>query len=125
MKYTLAEKIAGAEKRISATFTAIWQGKRAVKELQKVLELCNSRIEICLGNLAAYADALAYWAEMRQTSERDLAAWLAELPKLKKRLIGQRQYLRKLQAAQAEIDRRFAEEEAEIDLLITLAGALA
>lgn len=130
MKITLAEKIVRATARCMDTYRHIehltyqalpnaqWQYPHAVAEVSWLVHQAQQAPLSIRRRLQREAlDKASHLEEKRIVLEY----YKAQLRQEKKRLANQRAYLRKLKAEQAAIDA----EEADIEQLITLAGAIA
>lgn len=129
---TLAEKITLAEARIAETHRLIEKNEWAIKTLP--LEIGEGLAEAFYASYKAvhYDDAEKTHAKALNaiivdldTKNHELSAARWNLPLLKKRLANQIAYRNKLIAAHLEIERRLAEEEADIQDLINCAGSVA
>lgn len=128
-KITLAEKIRRAEARVVGTEAKLSRQKKHAKE---ALDEANqwhfemSRLIYADDDIDA-ANKRWFWQALDKWHGCKFALSLAQsrIKHYKAALANQKQYLRKLQAAQAKIDAENAEEDAYIDAMITLAGAIA
>lgn len=131
-KITLAEKIERATARIADTRRLIAKDEWAIKTLP--LEIGEGIAEAFYASYKAvhYDDADKTHAKRTNaiivdldTKQHELSVARWDLSLLKKRLANQIAYRNKLIAAHLEIERRLAEEEADIEQLIMLTGAIA
>lgn len=131
-KITLAEKIARAEARVADTRRLIAKDEWAIETLP--LEIGEGIADAFYASYKAvhyddadktHAKALNAIIVDLDTKKHELSVAKWDLPLLKKRLANQIAYRNKLIAAHLEIERQNAAEDAYIDAMITLAGAIA